>query len=649
MKLHSIILFVVFTFVFPFLACVTPQRAQVDHFFYQGLLSESNEEKIEYFENALASDNEFIRRAAADQLAMMMAGNVELSDKTIERMKREAYGWWATALNVTSREHALSFFLSIESNSDSFNMARLYALRECEKKGIEFSPGEKAAIEAHHAVFQTRYADALAAFKGFQANNAWPAEMPPIFLEYPNLINDLGRTLLFAPANREGVTLLNRWESNLSDQEDDIRFRIVFYAARNARRASLNAQAITLFEKALTLAPDYEQQDACIWYILDAVMTGSSSDFIERLRRHVPNWHNGNSYYALMERFLVKLVTGSEWRNVINTFDVLKDSNSSSKGGFAWLIARFIEERMLNAEDRRLAARAIGAETATAQAYYQIAYNAGENLLMPSLYYRMKSGVALGLPLLVLPEEDTVPDAESAPSNALAFLLGFFENNAAGFATPFIRAMERSLSPDELRAVSQALSNAGMHPLSMRLITLYLYREGFVKERRDLELMYPRPFREIIEENAERFDITPYMLYGLIRTESAFQTAVVSHAGAGGLAQLMPATARAQAIRIRDAGGPNFFGPDDEIDRSDPYANVYIGSYYLNYQRGSFGDMVLAIMAYNGGHFRVRRWRAASTLPIDLLVETVPIYETRDYGRRVPAIGQIYKELYYND
>jgi len=649
MKLHKIVYPALFAFALISLTCVTPQRANVDHLFYLGLLSESNEEKIEYFENALFSDNEFIRRAASDQLAMMMAGDVELSDKTIERMKREAYGWWASALNITSREHALSFFLSIESNSDSFNMARRYALRECERKGIEFTPGEIAAIEAHHAVYQTRYADALAAFRGFQTNDTWPAQMPQVFLEYPNLINDLGRTLLFAPANREGHTLLTRWEATLSRQEDDLRFRIIFYAARNARRASLNTQAITLFERALALAPDYEQQDACIWYILDAVMTGSSSDFIERLRRYVPSWHNGNSYYALMERFLVKLVTAGEWRNVINTFDVLKDSNSSSRGGFAWLIARFIEERMLNAEDRRLAARAIGAETATAQAFYQIAYNAGENLLMPSLYYRMKSGVALGLPLLILPEDETVPDTESAPSNALAFLLGFFENNAASFATPFIRAMERSLSSDELRAVSQALSNAEIHPLSMRLISLYVYREGFVKERRDLELMYPRPFREIIEGNAERFDITPYLLYGLIRTESAFQTAVISHAGAGGLAQLMPATARAQAIRIRDTGGPNFFGPDDEVDRSDPYTNVYIGSYYLNYQRGSFGDMVLAIMAYNGGHFRVRRWRAASALPIDLLVETVPIYETRDYGRRVPAVGQIYRELYYND
>jgi len=654
MKQHNINLVAFLIVSLASLTCaVTPQQEVMqyyDHFFYLGLLSETNEEKIDNFEKALCSQNEFIRHHAADELAMMMISGVELSERLIEHMKREVRGWWATAFNMVSREQALSFFLGIESNSASFNQARLYALSECERKGIEFTPGEMAAIEAHHAVYQVRYADALAAFRGFQTNNVWPAQIPTIFLEYPNLINDLGRTLLFAPANREGHTLLTRWEAGLSRQEDDIRFRILFYAARNARRAGLNPQAIALFERALALAPDYEQQDACIWYILDAVMSGPNTDFIARLRRHVPSWHNGSSYNALMERFLVKLVTEQEWRNVITTYDIIKDSNSTIKGGFAWLIGRSIEEGYLNAEDRRLAARTINQTTAAANAFFQIAYNAGQNLLMPALYYRMKSAVSLGLPLLILPDEPAqTENEEENNSQALQFLLGFFENDAAGLASPYIRAMERSLSPDELRSVSQALGNAGIHPLSMRLITLYLYREGYVKERRDFELMYPRPFKDLVELNAERFNIEPHLLYGLIRTESAFQTAVISHAGAGGLSQLMPATARAQAIRIRDSGGPNFFGPDNEIDRSDPYTNLYIGSFYLNHQRNSFGDMILALMAYNGGHARVRRWRAASTLPIDLLVETVPIHETRDYGRRVPSISRIYQELYYND
>jgi len=659
-KLSALILFALFVF-----SCVSPQVVQND--FYLGLMNESNNEKIRLFERALSSSNEYIRRASAEELAILMCEGVDLSPKTMESMRRNAYGWWAEAFAIASpapgsapnRERALSFLLGAESNTASFNHARLYVLRECERQGLIFSEKEIAAIEGHHAVFQApsitvqaarqeRYNESLVFFRAFQENGSWPSQMPELFLEYPNLINDLGRAFQYTASGGEGHTLFLRWENNLSNQSDDLRFRLVFFAARIARRmgSSQAAQAIALFERAIVLAPDYNQQDSCIWYILDASVSGRTSVFFERLERHVSKWHNISTYNSVMERYLVMLVTAREWGRIIRTYDLIKDIDGFiPKAGFAWVIARAIEEGYLNAEERRLAARSINASAPEASAFYQVAYNTGESLLMPALYYRMQSAKALGLPFLVLAEE--TPEDRLPPSPALQFLLGFFAHDAVGFSTPYIRAMERNLSPSELRALAEVLHENEIYTLSMRMISLFLYREGYVRKRRDLELMYPRPYLELVETNAQRFNVEPSILFGLIRTESAFQSAIVSRAGAVGLAQLMPATAEEQAKRIRSAGGPDFLGPENLVDSTNPEVNVYIGSFYYSNWVTHFGSAQLALMSYNGGHFRVRRWRAASDLPVDLLVETVPIYETRDYGRRIPAIGQIYEELYY--
>ena len=58
-------------------------------------------------------------------------------------------------------------------------------------------------------------------------------------------------------------------------------------------------------------------------------------------------------------------------------------------------------------------------------------------------------------------------------------------------------------------------------------------------------------------------------------------------------------------------------------------------------------DPLLALLAYNGGQTRVRRWYRAAMLPPDLFLETVEFPETRNYGRSVIAAAAMYRELYY--
>ncbi|MDR1868396.1 MAG: lytic transglycosylase domain-containing protein [Treponema sp.] len=648
-----------------FSSCV---QGQVKSDFYKGLKDSAN--AVKHFEKALDSSNEYIRRAAAEQLAVLNYEGKKLSAKTVEKARKEAGGYWAAAFDavgkVPDKEKALALLLGAEHGELSVE-ARSFTLREFEKRGENFSDTELAAIEGRFAVSRSQYNEALVFFRAFQKDEKWTAQIPELFIKYPNLINDLGRAFQYSASGREGFDLFLQWEAALTDemaanapelsaQRDSMRFSLLFFAARIARRNRLD-QVISLFERALPLAPETGQADACIWYILDSSLSAATAVFLQRLEQFIPSWHNDGYFDDILEKFLQALTSKKDWKNLIHTFELIQDRDTkAAKAGYAWIIARAIEEGYLSAEEKQMAARAVDLTEASADVFKRIAYNSSGEI--PALYYRSLSADALGEPFLELPSAApavrksaraavrTTGKAKTSP--ALQFLLGFFNNDAADFALRYIRQFENELAPDELRAVAQALAHAGMYAQSMRETSFYINRDGYTPGRIDMELMFPRPYMELVEKNAAEIGISPAILYGLIRTESAFQSDIVSRSGAVGLTQLMPETAREMANRLRRAGGSDYTAGENGLDLNDPSVNIHLGSYYLSYLLGRFDDTLLSLLAYNGGMNRVRRWRTANALPADLFLETITIPETRDYGRKVMGAAAVYEALYYS-
>jgi len=675
----SLVLFLVISLLFN--SCA---QAQVPDDFYRGLLSIEAGNKpaaAKHFEKALDSSNMYIRQAAAGELSALMFEGAELSAKTLDKVRKEASGSWAAVFDAAGksidREKALAFLLNFEHGAAS-NEARLFLLRECEKHTL-FNETELAAIEGHFASSRSRYNEALAFFRGafsppFLEEGKWPAQIPPLFIKFPVLINDLGRAFQYTASGKEGLDLFLQWEKALTVEPlnapalpapvdtpaalEEARFRLQFYAARNARRIGRHDQAISLFEQARPLAADSEQADACIWYILDSSLNGNADVFLRRLEETVPHWQNSSNFDDVLEKFLQMLVSKREKERLIRAYLLIREKGAAfSKASYAWTIARFIQEGYFSAQETSLAALAANVDAAQLDAahldaavYMRIAYNAGDT----SFYYHSLSAVSLGEAFIKLQDEAAKNGAarggKATPAGrltpAVQFLNGFFENGAGHLSLGFIRPLEKELSADELRAVAQALAKAGMYAQSMRIVSIYIKRDGYVPGRPDLELMYPRPFKELVEKYAAQCGIAPALLYGLIRTESAFQSDIISRAGAVGLTQLIPSTAVDMAARIRRTGGPDYTSPSG-IVLADPAQNIHIGSFYLNYLMGRFDDPLLSVLAYNGGMNRVRRWRAASSMPADLFMETITISETRDYGRKVFGAAAVYEELYY--
>lgn len=154
--------------------------------------------------------------------------------------------------------------------------------------------------------------------------------------------------------------------------------------------------------------------------------------------------------------------------------------------------------------------------------------------------------------------------------------------------------------------------------------------------RHDFSLRYLTPYREQFESAARSQEVDASMLFGLARQESRFNAAIVSSAGAMGLMQLMPPTARWVAKQI----GKTDYDPRDITDIA---INTRFGAFYFKYWLDRLERLpALAAAAYNAGPRRAQAWRAAAPLEGAIWVETIPFNETRDYVKKVLANSVFY-------
>ena len=143
-------------------------------------------------------------------------------------------------------------------------------------------------------------------------------------------------------------------------------------------------------------------------------------------------------------------------------------------------------------------------------------------------------------------------------------------------------------------------------------------------------LWYPLEYQEPIRTEAARYDLDPALVAAVINTESGFAPDSRSAAGAVGLMQVVPDTARFMA---KQADRPS---PSPERI-AEPAVNIAYGSRYLRYLIDRYGTVELALAAYNGGPSNVSGWledaRAkGNTLRIP---EDIPFPETRGFVSRV--------------
>jgi len=148
---------------------------------------------------------------------------------------------------------------------------------------------------------------------------------------------------------------------------------------------------------------------------------------------------------------------------------------------------------------------------------------------------------------------------------------------------------------------------------------------------------FPLLYRDSITQESDRRQIDPSWAFAITRQESAFAHKAKSPAGALGLMQLMPATAKQTAKRHK-------INYRNQRDLLTPSVNIRLGVAHLGeLVRENDGNFVYATAAYNAGQGRVDRWRRQfDSLPIDLWIESIPYSETRNYVKNVMAYSLVY-------
>jgi soluble lytic murein transglycosylase len=204
---------------------------------------------------------------------------------------------------------------------------------------------------------------------------------------------------------------------------------------------------------------------------------------------------------------------------------------------------------------------------------------------------------------------------------------------------------QASLGPHGLYELALALNQMGLYPESIVLAN-GLSVQSPAPTIDDTppclqRLVYPLAYSDLVEQEAAKNGLDPYLLLGLLRQESWFGARAQSSAAASGLAQIVPSTGQDIA---RSLGQPGF----TQQDLLRPSTAIAFGARYLSDQYQRFGRRaLLALAAYNGGGGSVTRWEEGDPrIDADDFVQNIDFVETRTYVRSIYEIYGHYRALY---
>ena len=530
--------------------------------------------------------------------------------------------------------------------------------------GKDLPPFLYKLAEARIAVFEKRYTGAWSSVQ-----EAFGIEHTFAGLGSPALLSDIGKTGVYGAENsaeaaaffedfaaQVRVAVSNRQLSDIDAHR--CLFYTLFYEARCRAKiggAAQREQAVKLFLQAAELADSASDFDSAMWYYLDTMRMLGLSRYLKALADTAARWKNPAWYADLVQSLRAQLTAAKDWKNLETLHTMLaKTQLPEQQAAVAYTLA--CAGHLPPDRTARLLQEAAG-ESHDAL-YYRIlgTYRlGGAQLLKDSFnFHSASNGQTQSVRRTQSPgtqaqagESHTQADAGKAqtstfsPQEARTYIDGLLHFGLYDMVYPRIVAVYPSISAEEALQIARTLADEGRYADSIRVIRFSLKNQEDAATKEQLELLYPRPWGELVSKYAAEYRLPEYLLYALIRSESFFQHQVVSGAGAIGLTQLMPATAADIAKKLKVA----------DYSLTDPEINIRFGAYYLAEMiRRSDNRIMPACFAYNAGISRVRGWqKKAQGLPEDLFLESLEYAETRDYGRKLLSAATVYGVLYYSE
>ena len=248
-----------------------------------------------------------------------------------------------------------------------------------------------------------------------------------------------------------------------------------------------------------------------------------------------------------------------------------------------------------------------------------------ESTLPDDNYYSAAASSRLGQPLTPHPEKlviDEVQLKEIEQLPALVRARELFRSDLRDLANQEWAYGYDMLPQPARRQAVQLAARWGWHDQAIMAAALQ-------RLFNDYALLYPQPFDRQVRAAAELSKLPPELIYSVMRQESLYRPDAISSAGARGLLQLIPDTARRTANAWKQPR------PKPE-ELFDPNVAIPLGAAHLSELIDRFGGQTVAgIAAYNAGPNAAARWIPAQPVEADVWIENIPYNETRTYVQRI--------------
>lgn len=562
-----------------------------------------------------------------------------LAQKQVSTLEKEVYKWFTT--RSLSEEH-YTFFRD-----------NLKAFPEAELTPEEFAIKYRIDIYKRNYLAAAEKAQDLLAY--FDSNT---------LAINPQLASDIGKSFLYGSSDfAKNAKFLCQYAEKYA--ATDSAFYFWFYAGRLYDKAGLyGKQAITCFENAISTTQSARQtttqaattqnqgasssanqkKDNAIWYLLKALMNQSIDATSTSLGKYATQWTDPEYFDDFFESLSQILLINGKWKAFKTILDQIDGyASDETVAQYSYIYGRLIQEGFIQADDEEK------------EKAFRRALKAGS-----SMYYKIMAAYRLGLTGKELTSALEAPSSlktreltgnYKTDENLEKLLKGYA---AYGFPEKiypeWLKNYKTSISTDTSLHLADYLHRCGtdsnqFHQQSIRIAN----RAAILSERpltkEELSLAYPKYFSNFIDIYCKKYDINTSTIYALVRSESFFDANIISSAGAIGLTQLMEFTGNDIARKLKR----------QDYSLTDPETNIEFGTFYLaELVRRCDGSYLNALLSYNAGITRVRRWLSSSINEFgsknkmngDLFVETVPYEETRGYGKKLISATVMYAWLY---
>ena len=412
----------------------------------------------------------------------------------------------------------------------------------------------------------------------------------------PLICSDLGKTFLYGTNEYKESAKQFQKLANLY-KKTSAEFYFWFYAGRCYIKAeTAQTQASNCLENAIQCTENPKLKDNALWYLLNVKIDISFTDTIKDIGIYASQWSDPQYFDDLFDSLIPEIFISERWDLfpvLIEQLDGKATDDIVARLSYIW--ARLIQTGKVS----------VSSKNDKILWYFERALACGS-----SYYYRMLSLYELEANnkdfesfMCQVNKNDPIEPDEDAETLLLGYIkYGFPEK----LYSEWLNFYKKGISTDVSFKAASFLSKCNKkeyYSQSLRIASRAAAISDRPLTKEEMKLVYPKFYKNHIDNYAKKYDISKSIVYALIRSESFFDSDAVSHAGAVGLTQLMEITGEDVARKLKK----------NDYSLTDPETNIELGTYYLCELIKRCSDSKLqGFLSYNAGITRVRRWLDSS-------------------------------------